>query len=60
MADTNTPMSIRRMLNERFESLALFKRDRDTALYHFCIALELVPVPLSDNPDFALAKGRMP
>lgn len=54
----DTPASIRRKLNEQFEALALFKRNRAIALYHFCAALELIPVPISDNPDLAMAKGR--
>src|ERR1035438_7454922 len=58
MVDTPTPASVRRKLNEQFETLALFKRDRGTALYHFCAALELIPTPISDNPDLAMAKGR--
>ena len=58
MVDTPTPASVRRKLNEQFESLALFKRDRGTALFHFCAALELIPTPISDNPDLAMAKGR--
>ena len=53
-----TPASVRRKLIERFESLALFKRDRTTALYHYCVALELIPTPLSDNSDLTMAKGR--
>jgi hypothetical protein len=24
----------------------------------FCVALELIPIPLSDNPDLAMARGR--
>jgi hypothetical protein len=58
MVDTATPASVRRELKEQFEALALFKRDRNTALHHFCAALELIPTPLSDNPDLAMAKGR--
>jgi hypothetical protein len=58
MVDTTTPASVRRKLNEQFETLALFKRDLSTALYHFCAALELIPTPFSDNPDLAMAKGR--
>jgi hypothetical protein len=58
MVDTTTPASVRRELNEQFEALALFSRDRNTALYHFCTALELIPTPFSDNPDLQMAKGR--
>jgi hypothetical protein len=58
MIDAPTPASVRRKLNEQFETLALFKRDRGTALIHFCAALELIPTPISDNPDLAMAKGR--
>jgi hypothetical protein len=58
MIDIPTPVSVRRKLIEQFEALALFKRDRCTALYNFCRALELIPTPISDNPDLAMAKGR--
>lgn len=58
MVDTPTPASVRRELIEQFEAQALFKRNRATALYHFCAALELIPTPISDNPDLAMAKGR--
>jgi hypothetical protein len=58
MIDIPTPASVRRKLIEQFEAEALFKRDLGTALYHFCVALELIPTPISDNPDLAMAKGR--
>jgi hypothetical protein len=58
MIDIPTPASVRRKLIEQFEALALFKRDLGTALYHFCAALELAPIPISDNPDLVMAKGR--
>lgn len=58
MNDMPTPATVRRRLTEIFKSLAIFKRDRGAALYHFCVALELIPTPLSDNPDLAMAKGR--
>lgn len=58
MTDVRTPASVRRELNEKFEAFAIFKRDRATALYHFCVALELLPVPLSVDSGLALAKGR--
>jgi hypothetical protein len=58
MIDIPTPASVRRKLIEQFEALPLFRRNRDTALYHFCAALELIPAPVSDSPDLAMAKGR--
>jgi hypothetical protein len=58
MVDTTTPASVRRELERKFEAFPLLKRDRATALYHFCVALELAPVPISDDADLELAKGR--
>lgn len=58
MVDTTTPASVRRELEQKFEALPLLKRDRATALYHFCVVLELTPTPLSENSDLELAKGR--
>jgi hypothetical protein len=58
MADTTTPASVRRKLVEQFEAQPLLQRDRSAAWYHFCAALELIPYPVTDSPDLAMAEGR--
>jgi hypothetical protein len=41
MSDTPTPLLVRTELNEKFDALPLLRRDRATALYHLCTALEM-------------------
>jgi hypothetical protein len=58
MGDTIIPSSIRRELNQRFDALPIFKRDRATALYHLCVALEMSTDPYIVQPDIVMAMGR--
>jgi hypothetical protein len=53
-----TPSIVRQELNQKFDAQPLFKRDRATALYHFCIALEESTYPYTVNPDLVMAMGR--
>ncbi len=59
MEDTTTPSSVRRGLNEKFGALLIFKRDRATALYHLCSALEMSTNPYTVDPDIVMAAGRL-
>ncbi len=58
MGDTATPLSVRRELNEKFDALPIFKRDRATALYHLCSAVEMSTNPYTVDPDIVMAAGR--
>jgi hypothetical protein len=58
MDDTTTPSSVRRELNQKFDALSIFKRDRASALYHFCVALEMSTYPYTVDPDLVMAMGR--
>lgn len=58
MSDTITPSSVRLALNQKFETLPIFKRDRATALYHLCAALEMSTNPYTVDPDLVMAMGR--
>jgi hypothetical protein len=53
-----TPASVRRELNQKFAALAIFKRDRATALYHLASALEMTTDPFTVNLDLVMALGR--
>lgn len=58
MGDTITPSTVRRELNQKFDALPIFKRDRATVLYHFCVALEMSTNPYTVDPDIVMATGR--
>jgi hypothetical protein len=58
MGGTTTPSSVRRELNQKFDALPSFKRDRATALYHLCAALEMSTNPYTVDPDLVMAMGR--
>jgi hypothetical protein len=58
MGDTTTPWSVRRELNQKFDALPLFKRDRATALYHLGAAFEMSTNPYTVDPDVVMAMGR--
>lgn len=58
MSDTIAPSSVRLALNQKFETLPIFKRDRATALYHLCAALEMSTNPYTVDPDLVMAIGR--
>ena len=58
MDATANPSSVRMELNQKFEALPIFKRDRVTALYHFCAALEVNTNPYTVDPDLVMAMGR--
>lgn len=58
MDDTITPSSVRRELNQKFDALPIFKRDRATVLYHLCVGLEMSTNPYTVDPDIAMAMGR--
>ena len=58
MGDTVTPLTVRRELNQKFDALPIFRRDRATVLYHFCVALEMSRNPYSVNLDIVMAMGR--
>jgi hypothetical protein len=45
MDDTTTLSSVRRELNQKFDALPIFKRDRASALYHFRVAVEMSTYP---------------
>jgi hypothetical protein len=55
---TLSPLTVRRELKQKFEALPIFKRDRATALYHFCVALEMSTNPFTVDPDILMAMGR--
>src|SRR5215467_3789048 len=55
---TLTPVTVRRELNQKFDALQIFKRDRATALYHLCVALEMSTNPYAVDPDILMAMGR--
>lgn len=57
MADL-TPLAVRREVNQKFDALPLFKRDRATALYHLCVALEMSTNPYTLDADIVMAMGR--
>jgi len=58
MANTTNPSSIRSQLTEKFNALSILKRDRATALYHFCAVLEMSENPYIVHPDLVMARGR--
>jgi hypothetical protein len=58
MGNTIDPSSVRLELNQKFDLLPIFKRDRSTALYHLCAALEMSTNPYTVDPDLAMAMGR--
>src|ERR1035438_6066207 len=58
MDDATTPSSVRRELNLKFDALSIFKRDRASALYHFCVAVEMSTNPYTVDPDIVMAMGR--
>jgi hypothetical protein len=58
MREATTPSTVRRELNQKFDELPLFKRDRTTALYHFCVAIEMSSNPFTVQPDLVMAMGR--
>lgn len=58
MDDTTTPSSVRRELNQKFDALPIFKRDRASALYHFCVGVEMSTYPYTVDPDLVMAMGR--
>ena len=58
MDDPTTPSSVRRELNQKFDALPIFKRDRASALYHFCVAVEMSTYPYTIDPDLVMAMGR--
>lgn len=58
MGNTIDPSSVRLELNQKFDLLPIFKRDRSTALYHLCAALEMSTNPYTVDPDVAMALGR--
>ena len=53
-----TPSSVRLELNQKFDALPIFKRDRAAALYHLCAALEMSTNPYTVDPDLVMATGR--
>ena len=53
MDDTTTPSSVRRELNQKFDALPIFKRDRTSALYHFCVAVEMSTYPYTIDRVFS-------
>jgi hypothetical protein len=55
---TLTPLTVRRELNQKFDALPIFKRDRATALYHLCVALDMSTNPYTVDPDILMAMGR--
>ena len=58
MADNTTPASVRRELTQKFDALPIFKRDRATALYHYCVALDMSSNPYIVHPDLWGEAGR--
>lgn len=58
MDDIITPSSVRSELNQKFDALPIFKRDRTTVLYHLCLGLEMSTNPYTVDPDIAMAAGR--
>jgi hypothetical protein len=58
IGNTIDPSSVRLELNQKFDLLPIFKRDRSTALYHLCAALEMSTNPYTVDPDVAMALGR--
>jgi hypothetical protein len=42
----------------QFDALPIFKRDRASALYHFCVAVETSTYPYTVDPDLVMAMGR--
>jgi hypothetical protein len=58
MDSTTNPSSVRLELNRKFDALPIFKRDRATALYHLCVALEMSTDPYTVDPDLVIAMGR--
>src|SRR5690348_12432893 len=58
MDDIITPSSVRSELNQKFDALPIFKRDRATVLYHLCLGLEMSTNPYTVDPDSAMAMGR--
>jgi len=49
------PSSVRLELSRKFDALPIFKRDRATALYHLCAALEMSTNPYSTTRVTAVA-----
>jgi hypothetical protein len=45
-------------LNQKFDALSIFRRDRASALYHFCVAVEMSTYPYTADPDLVMAMGR--
>src|ERR1039457_4957325 len=58
MSDTAALSSVRRELDQKFNSLPIFKRDRASTLYHFCAAVEMSTYPYTVDPDLVMAMGR--
>jgi hypothetical protein len=58
MDETTTPSSVRRELNQKFDALSIFRRDRASTLYHFCTAVEMSTHPYTVDPDLVMAMGR--
>jgi len=58
MGDTITPSTVRHELKQKFDALPIFKRDRATALYHFCVGLEMRRNPHIVDLDYVMVKGR--
>lgn len=58
MDSTTNPSSVRLELNRKLDALPIFKRDRATALYHLCVALEMSTNPYTVDPDLVMAMGR--
>src|ERR1035437_771036 len=58
MDGATTPSSARRELNQKFDALSIFKRDRASALYHFCVVVEMSTNPYTVDPDLVMAMGR--
>jgi hypothetical protein len=52
------PSSVRLELNRKFDALPIFERDRATALYHLCAALEMSTNPYTVDPDLVMAMSR--
>jgi hypothetical protein len=44
--------------HRQFDALPIFKRDRASALYHFCGAVEMSTIPYTADPDLMMAMGR--
>ena len=58
MDSITNPSSVRLELSRKFDALPIFKRDRATALYYLCAALEMSTNPYTVDPDLVTAMGR--